>query len=74
MDTLTLKGRGGVEVTLFAPREVPGGLEACAVMVLVSASRPRIVKHQNRKYRLPALPPRGFYMATLLIPEAPRGS
>lgn len=72
MDTLTLKGRD-VELTLFAPREVPGGLEACAVMVLVSNRRPRLVKHENRKYRLPALPPRGFYMATLFLPEARSG-
>lgn len=72
MDVLTLKGRG-VELVLFVPREDSGWLEAGAFMVLASPSRPRTVQYENKKYRLPVLPERGFYLMPLCIPGAPGG-
>ena len=70
-DHLTLTGRGGVQVTLFAPRAQGGGLEAHAVYVPCALSRPRTLQHQTTKqrYRVPAMP-QGFHLAHVIFPEA----
>lgn len=73
MDTLTLRGRG-VTVTLFAPREVGNGLEAHALLASASSARPRLFSSENdkRRFRVPALPDRGFFMAHVVLPEVKR--
>lgn len=69
MDSLTLKGRG-VTFTLFAPREVPGGVEAHALMVSAPLSRPRTLSDPHkRRFRAPAVPERGFFVAHVFLPE-----
>jgi hypothetical protein len=67
MDVLTLEARG-VQVTLFAPRPVSGGLEAHAFYASAALPRARTLKHQTRKYRLPALPA-GFHPAQITVSE-----
>lgn len=69
MNTLTLTGRG-VQVTLFAPCEVAGGVEAFALMATAPLLRPRILKTENKKYRVPVIKEAGFYLAHILITEA----
>lgn len=74
MDTLTLSGRGGVRFTLFAPREVPGGLEAHAFVTSGPLPRPRILTAPNNtRYRVPAVPEPAFMLAHVFLPEAHNG-
>lgn len=71
MDCLTLKGRGGVTLTLFAPREVPGGgLEAYAFVVSAPLPRPRTLTVNKKRYRVPAVPEACFMLAHVVLPEA----
>ena len=72
MDCLTLKGRGGVTLTLFAPREVPGGgLEAHAFVTSGPLPRPRTLTAPNKKrYHVPAVPEPVFMLAHVVLPEA----
>lgn len=70
MDTLTLTGPGGQQLTLFAPRPVQGGgLEAHAFVAPQAIPRPRTLKHQKQKYRVPAVQA-GFYIAHIVVLEA----
>lgn len=66
MQTLTLKGRG-CELVLFAPQMVEGGVSAAAVMVTAPLPRPRLFKHGTDKYRVPAIPRRGFFIAEITL-------
>lgn len=69
-DRLTLRGKKGIEVVLFAPREVPGGVEADAVMVSAPIPRPRTLSDDtNRRFRAPAVPHRGLFLTHVFFPE-----
>ncbi|PIG98937.1 hypothetical protein [Deinococcus sp. UR1] len=71
-DEVTLRGRGGLSVTLFAPRTLPSGtLEADAVYVNGPIPRGRIFRSDTHKYRLPAIPGPAFHFARLTLPEIP---
>lgn len=66
---VTLTGRGGVELILFAPRAHPDGLEADAVYVSRAIPKRRILRLGNRKFRVPAIPGPDFHVATVLVVE-----
>ena len=69
MNTLTLRGKRG-EIVLFAPREVDGGLEAHALMALSPTKRPTLLRDdKSRKYRVPAIPQRGLFLAHVVLKE-----
>lgn len=67
---VTLKGRGGLTLTLFAPRTQPDGtLEADALYVSASIPKGRIFRVGSHKYRSPAIPGPAFHVARLILPE-----
>lgn len=65
---LTLTGRG-VELTLHAPREVPGGLEAQAFTLTAPLPRACTLQHEKKKYRVPACKQDGLLLAHITILE-----
>ncbi|RTR29067.1 hypothetical protein EJ104_04275 [Deinococcus radiophilus] len=67
MTTLTLKQGRGRELVLFAPRFTEQGVSAAAVMASAPIPRPLIFKAGKDKYRVPAIPRRGFFIAEITL-------
>jgi hypothetical protein len=69
VDTLTLTARG-CSVTLFAPRDVPGGVEAFAFYATAPLTRVRtLITPDKRRFRAPAGLPSGFRLGRVFMPE-----
>lgn len=67
MTTLTLKGRGR-ELVLFAPQALEdGSLSASAVMVTAPCPKPLVFRDGSNKFRAPAIPRRGFFIADIVL-------
>ncbi|WP_414656754.1 hypothetical protein ACINK0_11325 [Deinococcus sp. VB343] len=68
-DEVTLLGRGGLTITLFAPRRDGGTLQADALYVNASIPRNRIFRVGKTKFRVPAIPGPAFHIAHVAFPE-----
>lgn len=69
---LTLRGRGGLRLTLFAPRTRPdGALEADALYVSGPVPPGRIFRWGDHKVRAPGIPGPAFHLARITLPEVP---
>ncbi|GGK11752.1 hypothetical protein GCM10008955_01230 [Deinococcus malanensis] len=73
MDTLTLTGRDGMTVMLFAPVRGPAELRAHAMMTSDPIPEILIFKDEttNRRYGVPPVLRRGLFLLTapILLPE-----
>lgn len=68
MTTLQLKGRG-VEITLFAPRFVQGGVEAHAFLSSAPLTRRRTLHADNNtRFTAPKGLPQGFRLGRVFLP------
>lgn len=71
--TLTLTGRDGMTLMLFAPERGPGELRAHAVMVSDPIPAGLLFQDETtqRRYGVPAIPRRGLFLLTtpLILPE-----
>ncbi|AFZ67574.1 hypothetical protein [Deinococcus peraridilitoris] len=68
-ERLVLKGRG-VEVTLFHATVQNGTITAGAVYTTAPVRAGARLKHENHKYKFPAIPHGGFFLADITITEA----
>lgn len=64
-----LTGRGGLQITLFAPRKHDGKLEADALFVNGPILKNRIFREGKTKFRVPAIPGPAFHVAHITLLE-----
>lgn len=64
-----LTGRGGLQITLFAPRHQDGALKADALYVNAPIHKNRIFRMGKTKFRVPAIPGPAFHFAHITLLE-----
>lgn len=71
-DEVTLRARGGLTLTLFAPRTRPDrALEADALYVSGPVPPGRTFQGGPHKVRAPGIPGPAFHVARIVLPEVP---